>query len=380
MHAIVIGGGYMSLPPLFGQISVEQNWAMGDLQRAWSYVPLGSALVAVLTGVWLRKNGDRYLLLVAGTVSVVGLFLRATSPSLLQFSFALLLFGIGTGSMLVILTNRVSRNFEDRHAGLAQALFFGSYTTGAAVGLVSAEFLSHLLSGWRDVFLFWSALSVLALLPALLTSCEPTISDEAETSARSFSDWLRQVFPYAIVYGCYVGGYLGVVGLLPHQLRQWGWTAIAADGALAGSTFAFVAGAAFWATLTDKIGYRRIAFAAGMAGCTILVMITLSSAPSGLGFVASSSIIMIGFFGGVMALFFPILLDGIETGGVNASKSIGTTTAASYLGGFLLPFFAAPYSETNPKTSMAIFGLSFGAAGLIMVASGIRSRRASTII
>ena len=378
MHAIVIGGGYMSLPPLFDQISTDQQWALEDLQRAWSFVPLGSALVAVLTGLWLRNNGDRKLLLIAGIVSAAGLTLRAFASSISLFSFALFLFGIGTGAMLVILTNRVSQYLEGRHAGLAQALFFGSYTAGAAVGLVSAELLSSMFSGWRDVFLFWSAMSLLALLPALLVNCRSTALDEMTSDTHVPLDWFRQVLPYALVYGSYVGGYLGVVGLLPHQLRQWGWQAISADGVLAGSTLAFVAGAAFWAMLTDRFGFRRLVFAFGMAGCTVLVMMTVISAPLGPSLPATASIIMIGFFGGVMALFFPILLEGNATGGANASKSIGTTTAASYMGGFLIPFMMASYSETSPETSLTVFALSFGAAGVFMTVAGQRSRPVST--
>jgi MFS family permease len=61
----------------------------------------------------------------------------------------------------------------------------------------------------------------------------------------------------ALVFLCYGGCYAGVVGYLPLYLRNSGWTALSADGALAALTAASVVGVVPLSTLSDRLGSRK---------------------------------------------------------------------------------------------------------------------------
>ena len=233
----------MSLPPLFAQIASQEGWSLQELQQAWAFVPLGSGLVALATGIVLRRHPDRWVLVFAGVLAVLGILLRAIATTPLFLSGSLLLFGAGTGAMLVALTSRVARLFDGERAGVAQAAFFGAYTLGAALGLVTAEGLANQLGGWRGVSGIWALLSVIALIPALRESMPPASVGSNEPDQEPIPATPgRGVARYAFVYAAYVGGYLGIVGLFPYQLRKLGWDPTLADGALASSTLGFIAG------------------------------------------------------------------------------------------------------------------------------------------
>jgi len=364
----------MSLPPLFEQISTSEGWSLQQLQQAWAFIPLGSGVVALATGAVLQRRADRPILIVAGVLSVVAILMRAIASGALSFSLALLLFGIGTGAILVTLTSRVSRLFAGEGAGLAQAAFFGAYTVGAALGLATADVLSNWLGGWRLVPVVWASVSAIALVPALRTSLPPSARpSNVRQEIPPPPGWKRGVARYAFVYAAYVGGYLGLIGLLPYQLRRWGWDALHADGVLALSTVGFVVGAFLWAVFTDRYGCRRPAFVGCMLAAAVLTLCAPIAATGGPHFWAGVAVVGVGFFSGAMALFFPILLDDPRTGGTRAPQSIGLTTAASYAGGFLIPFSLAPLSDAWPSFVLAMYAIAFACAGAAMLGGTSRA-------
>ncbi len=369
LHAVVIGGAYMSLPPLFAEIAEQEGWSLRALQQAWAFVALGSGLVALPVGQLLRRRPDRMILGIAGALAVTAIALRALASDPLWLSAAMLVFGVGTGAMLVTLTSRVARHFESDTAGLAQAAFFGAYTIGAALGLITADLLASQLGGWRGVSLLWGGLSAASLLPALRESMPPpqasaVTAPHAKVPTAGLG---RSVAPYALVYACYVGGYLGLTGLLPYQLRRWGWDPVLADSALACSTLGFIAGSFALAAITDRFGHRRATFAACMGLTALLTLVASATAPGGATLGTVCAITGVGFFGGAMALCFPIVLDDPATGGRHATLSIGIATAASYLGGFVIPFSLAPFSDTFPTTVLTGYAAAFGCAGVFIM-------------
>ncbi len=358
----------MSLPPLFARISSDTGWPLAQLQQAWAFVPLGSGLVALATGMLLRRRSDRVILCIAGVLAVSSTVMRAVAIAPLGFAVSLFLFGMGSGAVLVVLTSRVGRLFDGKGAAMAQAIFFGAYTFGAAVGLASAEFLAVQLGSWRAVPGAWALLSALALLPALRSSMPP-IAAELGGSKMDLpaAGSACRVLRYAFVYAAYVGGYLGLVGFLPYQLREWEWEPFAADAVLAISTLGFIAGSLLWAAITDRFGRRHLTFALCMALTAALTLLVPIAAAGEARMFAVAAITGVGFFSGAMALFFPIVLEDPITGGERATQTIGITTAASYAGGFAVPFFLAPMSDALPTVVVSAYGVAFGCAGAAML-------------
>lgn len=366
LHAVLIGGGYMSLPPLFDRMMKAVDWTLSDLQQTWALIPLGSGIAAIWAGRALHNHSDFKIIICAGAVTAFSIGSRGFVSDIVQLAIALLIFGAASGTLLVVLTHRVSQTFLSEDSGVAQAVFFGAYTIGAAISLATAESIAEWLGGWRRVFWFWSIASVAALGVVIIN---PRISEAefAASKSRAVSlQWLRAVTPFALVYAGYVGGYLALIGLLPAQLRAWSWPPQSADFAIAVSTITFIAGALMWGAVADRYGRERLLFTASMIGLGVAVVILSLVAKDGIsttGFIAASSI---GLFSGAMALYFPILLAATMTGGPRAAMSIGHTTAASYAGGFFIPFSLADVSSTYPISAIWICAGIFILAGFTM--------------
>jgi hypothetical protein len=139
-----------------------------------------------------------------------------------------------------------------------------------------------------------------------------------------------------------------------------------ASFSLALTTAAFLIGACLWTVLTDALGGRLFVYAitmvlSGLSTALIVLVARGESNP-----IAWSVIAAVGFFGGGMGVFFPLLLADVRLGSLIGAPSVGHATAASYLGGAVLPFALASLSATRPDVAIALFGLSIAVAGLLL--------------
>lgn len=370
LHAVVVGAAYMSMPPLFDSIVRVEGWSLASLQRAWAFIPLGSGLVALGTGAWLQRRPDRSLLALSGVVAVLGIVLRGGASGIEVFVASLFLFGVGNGALLVTITSRVARAYDGERAGAAQAAFIGAYTIGAAVGLASAELLADALGGWRGVSMVWAGISAAALVPAVLASMPPSgVVRDITVDPAAQRGYRLGVTRYCAIYATYIGGYLGLVGLMPYQLRQWGWPPAQADLSMSLTTVGFLAGAFAVATWTDRNGRRPEVFATCLVIAGGLVLLTAAYSRDGSHPVAWGALGAIGFFCGAMALFFPIVMEDPHTGGERAPGVIGYATAASYVGGFVVPFVFGPMAAESPDLVVGIYAALFASAGIAMLFS-----------
>jgi predicted MFS family arabinose efflux permease len=366
LHAVVIGAGYMSLPPLFSDMAAE-GWSPTTIEQSWALIPLGSAPAAQLTASLLKRWSERSLTLVATLVAALAVFTRALAPSAAALAGALFIFGIATGALLVILTSQVSRLGPSEHQGRAQAAFFGAYAFGSAIGLISANSLGDLFGGWRSVAIFWSIVIVCSALLLWMPTSDAYQRQKNVSDKPAFSN-LRQpgLLRFALAYAGYVGGYLGLTGLLPYQLRKLDWSPTAADIAMALSTMCFILGAAVIGSATDKFGKRRGTYTATMFLTAICAITAWELALSGYILAAQIAIAGIGFFGGGMTLFFVLLTERYNADADLLTASVGTVTTASYLGGFLIPFAAAGSIEHSPTLAVIAFCISIACAGLLV--------------
>jgi len=363
LHAVVIGAGYMSLPPLFASM-VEEGWSAIALQQAWAAIPLGSAPGALIAALAIRRFGTPAVITGSSITASLAIALRALSDGVVPFSAALAIYGFMTGLLLATLTAEVGRSVSARRAGIAQALFFGSYAIGAALAVVVTG-LSLQFLGWRAVCCAVSAVGLALGVSSWGSTTEDAV-DDTELGRASTSKNKLTSLRYSAAYAAYVGGYLALAGLLPYQLERWGWPPELASLSLALTTASFLVGACLSTLLTDAIGGRHFVFAAMMVLSGISTALIVFAARGAPGLVAWGTIAAAGFFGGGMGVFFPLLLSDVRLGSLIGSSSVGHATAASYLGGAALPFALASLSATRPDVAIALFGLSIAAAGLLV--------------
>ena len=221
----------------------------------------------------------------------------------------------------------------------------------------------------------WAALSLFVLITAVRVSFPPSGTPPPTTGVTGTRTRLAV---YGTVYATYIGAYLGIAGLLPYQLREWGWEGTAADGVLALSTLGFFAGSFALGALTDRFGHRRTTFAicmivAGGLTFSIPSIATGSGSHVAVGLVVTG----IGLSCGNLALFFPIVMNDPATGSDRAPRSVGITTAASYFGGFLVPFALAPFSQQHPEAVLTGYGVVFALSGLVMWSTSANSAQSS---
>lgn len=363
LHATVIGAGYMSLPPMFASM-VKEGWSPTALQQAWAAIPLGSAPGALLAASVIRLFGARSVVAWSSFAASAAIGLRAFSEGVIPFSAALAIYGLMTGILLATLTAEVGRWVSARRAGLAQALFFGSYAVGAAIAVVLAGASVQTL-GWKAVCWIIAALgTVLAIVSAQSSFGSSEVYSTA--AVHSTKENKLTSLRYSAAYAAYVGGYLALAGILPYQLEKWGWSSELASLSLALTTATFLLGACLWTSLTDAFGGRQVVFTMTMIMSGLATAAIALLAKGEPNQAAWASIAAVGFFGGGMGVFFPLLLADDKLGTLRGASSVGHATAASYLGGAVLPFALAGLSATRPDLAIALFGLSFVAAGLVL--------------
>jgi MFS family permease len=373
LHGAIIGGGYMSTPPLFPMM-VREGWDIGFLQRSWAIISLAS-IPGALFSAWIASRIGT-IRTIAGTAFVASssLLLRGLSLAPWSFMVLLALFGLSTGLLLASMTARITRLFSDKHAATAQSAFFGSYALGAAIGVSSTQGFA-ITFGWQHVPMIWGAIG-LCLVVVTVFDQDRLPSPHAQGSPLAVSRYqITAIIRYVLAYAAYVGGYLGLSGALPYALQKWGWKADSSNGALGVSTLAFLIGAFFWSALSDKFGARRLYFVVTIMATGVATTLIPFVSSAGENALALGLIVMLGFLAGGVSLFFPLLLSDPEISEEVASTTIAIATAASYAGGFAIPFSVAPFLDTVPGTVFSIYGTSIIVAGMLVWKCPLRPLR-----
>ncbi|MCZ8208152.1 MAG: MFS transporter [Aquidulcibacter sp.] len=362
----MIGGGYMSLPPLFAPMAAA-GWNATGLQQAWAAIPMGSILGALVAARSVERWGNLKVISSTSVLAAVSILVRAGTNDIGGLSLALAVYGAATGALLATLTTVVGQLAPVARSGFAQGVFFGSYALGAAVALIGAETIVRHFNWQTACIIVGSASLLLALFSGRVAHFGQRSVEtvrEPVSVARSMAAG-RLSLRYCGAYAAYVGGYLALAGLLPYQLERWGWPRDAASLSLAITTLAFLVGAGIWTAITDAFGKRRTVFALTMfvSGAATAAIVPLAGTqPNAL---AWTSIVIVGLFSGGMGVFFPMLLGDERLGPMRGATSVGHATAASYVGGAAVPFLLANLSIVCPEVSVILFGVTIALAGVL---------------
>ncbi|MCL9782217.1 MFS transporter [Vibrio sp. S4M6] len=182
-----------STAPIVLMISQKSHMSMTDLQLGVSLLFFFFSVSSIVLGPVSDFLGRRYVLLIAQSVSLIGLIVCAFSDSFYTFAFGLVIIGLGTGAFSVVSRSIVNHAIKDHH------LLFKAYTTFSVLVIagpivatkMSIEMAQHM--NWHLIYGALAILVVLLLLSTYLNAHEP---DEHFTPSRVHVKGITEQFLY----------------------------------------------------------------------------------------------------------------------------------------------------------------------------------------
>lgn len=149
----------------FVAVNVEAEFALSgsELGTVISATLVGMAVGALTVGRLADVFGRRWTVTGSAVLSTVGMFLAASSNSVVELGIWRVLTGLGVGGILASITVITSEFSNRRWRGFAIGLYTAGYGIGAFLGGIAANALQA-EHGWRSVFFVGASVSVLIVL------------------------------------------------------------------------------------------------------------------------------------------------------------------------------------------------------------------------
>jgi cyanate permease len=210
-----------------------------------------------------------------------------------------------------------------------------------AGSLVSTTILSPWLGGWRNVFLFFSFLSIIFIVPWLFTPTSPVDLQPENTKLQTtFSKSIGHVMKLKNMWLLGIGalgisgGIQGLLGYLPLYLRGLGWSGSSTSEVLASfhtASMLCVLPISLW---SDRLGSRKklaVGAAFLIAAGTGLLSIVRGGGIWG-------SVIMAGLVrDGFMALFLAMVIESRGVGHKYSGTATGFVMVLFGIGNLIAP-------------------------------------------
>ena len=372
-HFFAVAMPTMCMPVLFKEISEDLGLSLLQIGAIWGV----SSVSGILTGLIGGSLGDRFgpkrtLGLTCLLVGVAGA-LRGLSGSFATLTVTVFLFGFLVQAIPTNVHKTCATWFSSRHLGLANGIVSMGMALGFLVGsMISATVLSPWLGGWRNVLFFYGLISI--AVSVLWHFIQP-IPGKAPSASNASTVSLRQALSHVVrlrsvwllgLAMLSIGGCLqGMFGYLPLYLREIGWPATGADGALAafhGISAVFVIPLAL---LSDRLGSRKAVLIAATLMTAIGVgLLSIARGPAVWLSVAVAGIVRDGF----MAVLITMIIEIKGVGVTRAGTAVGLVMVFSRLGGLVSPLLGNSLADINPGlpfvfwaalAPMALFALYF---------------------
>lgn len=354
-----VGGGlgWSVLPPLMPGIAKELALSPAATGLIWGLTAAGIAVASPVGGAAVDRFGPRRvagLALLAGALACAA---RALAVGPVSLGAAMFAFGLHIGFTAPAIPKLLGGHVAPQHLGRANGTALLSYTLGTALTVVTARtVLAPALGGWRPLMLAaGAAMAIVAAIWFFLAEDRVVYARHA-----SFRDVLRlgrdrQLLRVGAMQFLIFGGYLALLGTLPHALLSRGATPAQVGPAialwLAAAALANFAGPA----LSDRIGRRKPVLLVGglVAGAALL---GFAFGPASLG----TLLLMLAALGGgcvsPLLLALPLELPGI--GPARAGAALGLLMLVGQVGGFLLPTIAGAVAQHGGFTaSLAVLAV-----------------------
>lgn len=374
-HTFAIAMPTMALPVLFKEMSVDMNLSLVQIGTVWGMIPLAAVFVVLTGGLLGDRFGVKRTLIVLCLLAGLAGALRGLSDSFMSLAATMFLFGALSASIPINVHKVASIWFPGRRLGLANGILSLGMGLGLTAGaMISATILSPLLGGWRNVLFLYGAISIGLCVLWLLTRSEP---GQVKSSSSYYGGTVpfRQALSRVVhIRGVWFLGLImlgqmacntGMTGYLPLYLREIGWTATSADGALATANLASMAATIPMTLLSDRLGSRKTILLA--ATLMTAIGVGLLSVVSG-AMVWVSAIMAIIARDGFMAVAITLLMETAGIGVAYAGTALGLAMMLSRMGGIISPAIGNSLASINPSSpfifwaalaAIALFGFFF---------------------
>jgi len=289
INLIVFAVATSAMPVLFSEISDELGLSIVQIGAVWGIGSVAGIISIPAAGFLADRFGARRILTIFCLMAGVFGALRGISNSYTSLAVTSLLFGLASEAVPVIVIKNASLWFQERGLGTAQGIITACVGGGMMLGaMLSATVLSPLLGGWKQVMFLYGAISVLVGIIWFLTVREP-VQAKTVATARTQAPWqalshvvrVRGVWLIALAMMGFAGCNKGLMGYLPLYLRDAGWTAAGADGALAALNAAGTIAAIPLTLLSDRLGLRKAVLLPGLFITAISIgLLSISTGPA----------------------------------------------------------------------------------------------------
>ena len=372
--ALVFAMPTMSMPVLFKEISEELDLSLVQIGTVWGIIPLSGAFVILFGGLLADRFGAKRMLVAGCFLTGLAGILRGLSDSFITLSATMFLFGLVMTVVSPGMIKACSIWFSGRQLGLANGVLSTGMGLGFMVGsMISATVLSPLLGGWRNVVFLYGAISIVISFFWLLSRSQPGHVESSTDSANKvpFRQSISGVFRIRRVWllGLIMLGQIscvqGMLGYLSLYLRDIGWTATSADGALAVFHGASTIAAIPISLLSDRLGSRKMVLF--VTTLMTAIGVGLLSVTSGAG--VWTAVIIAGIVrDGFMAVHMTMIIETDGVGPLYAGTAIGLTHTLTRLGEFVSPPIGNSLADINLRlpfvfwaalATAALFGFYF---------------------
>jgi len=368
-HTFVVAMPMMSMPVLFKEISEDLDLSLVQIGTVWSMIPLAGMFVVLIGGLLGDRFGVKRTLSTICFLAGLAGALRGLSDNFTSLAVTMFLFGLLNASTPINVHKVAGIWFPGRQLGLANGILSLGMGLGFTAGaMISATILSPLLGGWRNVLFLYGAVSIGISLLWLLTRSEPgrleSPTDYVSTvpfrRALSRVVRIRGVWLLGLILLCRMACSTGMIGYLPLYLRELGWTAASADGALAASNSASMMVAIPMVLLSGRLGSRKVVlFGAMLVTAISVALLSVVGGAMLWVLVIMANITRDGF----MAVIITMITEKEGVGAMYAGTALGLAMTFSRVGGIVSPPLGNSLAGINPGLPF-IFWAGWAAAGL----------------
>ncbi len=345
----------MCMPVLFKEISTDLGLDLVQVGVIWSMIPLSGMFVILFGGYLSDRFGTKRVLVVGCFLTGLAGILRGMSDSFVSLSATMFLFGLLQIITSPALIRASTIWFPGKHLGLANGVLSMSMGFGFLLSsMISATILSPLLGGWRNVLIAYGIASMAISVLWYFTRNDPRHGDTQteNVAALPFKETLfkvikiKRIWILGSIVMWQIGCVQGMLGYLPIYLRDMGWNAATADGAMAafhGLSTIFTVPIVL---VSEKIGSRKkVLFIT-----TLMTAIGVGTLALGSGGNVWIAMVVAGAVrDGFMALQMTMLLETKEIGTRYAGTAIGLIHTISRIGEIVSPPIGNSLADINPR-------------------------------
>ncbi|MBI5959796.1 MAG: MFS transporter [Chloroflexi bacterium] len=368
-NALVIAAPSMCLSVLFDEISDDLGLSTFQVGIIWGIGALPAIISMLLGGVIGDQIGPKRLLTVvcvlAGSIGA----LRGLAPGFIALTATILGYSFVATMIPMSALKTCGLWFPKNQLGLAAGVVSMGMALGFMAGsMLSATLLSPWLGGWRNVLIFYGLLGMTLSIPWYFSRPAPipvgqTANPTGLKSLKTTMSYVVHIRKMWLLGGAIlgIGGCIqGVLGYLPLYLRDMGWAAANADGALTAfhtASMICVIPIALW---SDRHGTRRKVLL--VAALMITVGLGLLSVVD--GFMVWGAVILAGMVrDGFMAVFLTMIIETDGVGPAYAGTAIGFVMIFSGVGNLLAPPLGNSLANITPGLPFVFWAL-MAAGGL----------------